>query len=214
VTEDDFFEENLVRNLAALLGIPSNKIRVMNIVSAGGKRRRRSNGVGFINMQIGDPPAEKIEEETPSATSSPQAGITASPTQAPSKTSFEELQKISNSFVQAAQTGALSSSLGISVDVVKVKEPEPEPVDPTGGKRATNDSVASAPTNGTTFAEKQAAKEAEEAAKESTEGTEFLIPKKLTLINSPSMETNETVPFPIPAQLRMFDALDRHWTDG
>ena len=41
VKEDDFFEENIVRNLAALLGIPMNKVRVVEIISAGGKRRRR-----------------------------------------------------------------------------------------------------------------------------------------------------------------------------
>lgn len=41
LTEDDFFGENIVNNLVAFLGIPKNKIRVMEIVSAASKRRRR-----------------------------------------------------------------------------------------------------------------------------------------------------------------------------
>jgi len=46
LTEDEFFGENIVNNLAAFLGIPQSKIRVMEIVSASTttttRRRRRS----------------------------------------------------------------------------------------------------------------------------------------------------------------------------
>ena len=42
LTEDEFFGENIVNNLAAFLGIPNEKIRVMEIVSASSKRKRRT----------------------------------------------------------------------------------------------------------------------------------------------------------------------------
>lgn len=41
LTVDEFFGEKIVANLAAFLGIPSNKIRVMDIISAEQTRRRR-----------------------------------------------------------------------------------------------------------------------------------------------------------------------------
>ena len=58
--------------------------------------------------------------------------------------------------------------------------------------------VPAPPANGTgeTFAEKQARLEAEEEAKKKA-ASEFLIPKLLKLANTPSVLTNETVPFPI-----------------
>lgn len=40
VSVDDFFKENIVQNIAALLGIDKSRIRVMDVISAGGRRRR------------------------------------------------------------------------------------------------------------------------------------------------------------------------------
>ena len=56
VSIDDFFEKNLVNNLAALLGIDESRIRIVNIVSESGKRKRRSSGDVSIEIEIGDPP--------------------------------------------------------------------------------------------------------------------------------------------------------------
>ena len=39
---DDFFKENVVQNLAALLGIKPDNIRVMQVVSTGVTRKRRN----------------------------------------------------------------------------------------------------------------------------------------------------------------------------
>ena len=39
---DDFFKENVVENLAALLGIKPDNIRVMQVVSTGVTRKRRN----------------------------------------------------------------------------------------------------------------------------------------------------------------------------
>lgn len=53
LTEDDFFGENIVKNLAAFLGIPKEKIRVMEVVSAAnGKRRRRALGSGLTEITV------------------------------------------------------------------------------------------------------------------------------------------------------------------
>ena len=42
VTEEDFFKENVVNNIAALLGISPERIVVMKVVSENSKRKRRS----------------------------------------------------------------------------------------------------------------------------------------------------------------------------
>lgn len=53
VSTDDFFKENIVSNLAALLNIPKSKIRVMKVVSANGNRRRRRSGsLSYIEVCI------------------------------------------------------------------------------------------------------------------------------------------------------------------
>ena len=41
VSTEDFFKKNLVANLAALFGIDTSRIRVMEVVSAAGSKRRR-----------------------------------------------------------------------------------------------------------------------------------------------------------------------------
>ena len=62
ISVDEFFEENLVENLAALLGIDKSMIRVMNVISAGGAaRRRRAVDNMFVEVEISDPPAPSIE---------------------------------------------------------------------------------------------------------------------------------------------------------
>ena len=50
------------------------------------------------------------------------------------------MEKISSQVVEASQTGALGASLDLDLAVITVEEPEPEPVDPFGGKKATNES--------------------------------------------------------------------------
>ena len=51
VSIDDFFKKNLVKNLAALFGIDESRIRVMDVISAGGARRRRSTGLSYIDVR-------------------------------------------------------------------------------------------------------------------------------------------------------------------
>ena len=51
ISADDFFKKNLVKNLAALFGIDESRIRVMDVISAGGARRRRSTGLSYIDVR-------------------------------------------------------------------------------------------------------------------------------------------------------------------
>lgn len=64
VTEDDFYSsQNLVRNLALFLKIPSDKIRVSQITRGENLRRKRSLGL-TVELEIGDPPAQFISNDT------------------------------------------------------------------------------------------------------------------------------------------------------
>ena len=52
VSVDDFFKKNLVNNLAALFGIDKSRIRVMDVISAGGARRKRSADLSYIDVRL------------------------------------------------------------------------------------------------------------------------------------------------------------------
>ena len=57
VSIDDFFKKNLVSNLAELLGIDKSLIRVVDIISESSRRRRRSSdNVAIVQIEIADPP--------------------------------------------------------------------------------------------------------------------------------------------------------------
>lgn len=55
MTIDDFFGPNVVSNIAAFLGVPANKIRIVDIVRETGNRRRRAEGGTTLNIEIGEP---------------------------------------------------------------------------------------------------------------------------------------------------------------
>lgn len=60
MTVDQFFGPNLLNNLATFLGIPSDKIRTMQVQS-GVSRRRRSTGTNTMYyIEVGNPPCTDI----------------------------------------------------------------------------------------------------------------------------------------------------------
>ena len=66
MTVDEFFEVNLVQNLAALLGIDTSRIRIMNVVGAGGpgaRKRRETDQNMVVEFEVGDPPVPTIETD-------------------------------------------------------------------------------------------------------------------------------------------------------
>ena len=71
---NDFFEKNLVQNMASLLNIDGSRIRVVEIVNAAEKNRRRrrtsNDEVMTVTIEIGDPPERHISY-TPENTFAP-----------------------------------------------------------------------------------------------------------------------------------------------
>lgn len=71
---NDFFEKNLVQNMASLLNIDESRIRVVEIVNAAEKNRRRrrtsNDEVMTVTIEIGDPPERHISY-TPENTFAP-----------------------------------------------------------------------------------------------------------------------------------------------
>ena len=57
MTVEDFYGANIVENLAAFLNIPLTKVRVVNVVSESGKRRKRNSDGIKVEVEIGDEPA-------------------------------------------------------------------------------------------------------------------------------------------------------------
>ena len=55
ITVDEFFEENLVFNLATLLGIDESRIRIVNVISEASSSKRQAVGTS-VDIEIGNPP--------------------------------------------------------------------------------------------------------------------------------------------------------------
>jgi hypothetical protein len=61
MSEEDFFAENIIRNLALFLNIPPNKVRLVAIVSeqgGSGGRRRRAVDHTIVYLEVGDEPLQ------------------------------------------------------------------------------------------------------------------------------------------------------------
>ncbi|XP_030002867.1 PKHD1 like 1, tandem duplicate 2 [Sphaeramia orbicularis] len=122
MTEDEFFGENLVQNLAAFLNIPSNMIRITKIIRADGSARRRKRSTGMtVEMEIQKPPVQ----ETNNSTNGDE--------------DFVQLQNIADNLGQAAVSGNLSKSIGFNVSSVGVIPPPPPSSDPDWNKVATKE---------------------------------------------------------------------------
>ena len=159
VTTDDFFaEEFLVRNIALLLDIPSDRIRVVNVVREtphGGKRRKRqASATETIEIEIGDPPMQVIMTEVENTTmttdnttsnasnaynnTTPTTPVQPTTTPTTNSLSYSQLTKLTETVAAAVQTGEiLQGTSTVAVVEAAVEEPAPPPVDPTGGMRAT-----------------------------------------------------------------------------
>ena len=150
VTVDEFFDEdNLVRNIALLLGIPNNKIRIVNVVrETQNRRKRQTMATQTIDFEIGNQPGEEAAPTTggeggmgSGAGNMTDSGNETTTTATPENVilSFEDLQATAERTAEIVQTGEITQSLNSTATVVSatIEEPEPPPVDPTGGVRAT-----------------------------------------------------------------------------
>jgi len=65
MTEDEFFGDSLIRNLAAFLKIPPNMIRITKIIREDGSSRRRKRSAGLtVEVEIKKPPVLKTDNAT------------------------------------------------------------------------------------------------------------------------------------------------------
>ena len=73
VEVDEFFEENLVENLANLLDIDQSQIRVVEIISEASRKKRSASSDVEVVIEIGEPPAATIStgESDNSTTTTP-----------------------------------------------------------------------------------------------------------------------------------------------
>ena len=142
VTVDDFFEKNLISNLAFLLNIPSSKIRIVSVISESSRRKRATGeGSSTIAIEIGDPPSNQDTRSAPVAANTTSNGNDTynqtTPTSAPSAntTSYTELTNITTKMGEVIQTGQLTNQINASITGVSLTRPQPPPTDPTRGVR-------------------------------------------------------------------------------
>jgi len=145
---ENFFEENVVGNLAGLLGIDPANIRVTNIVREGSTGRKRDAGetITGIEFEIGPPPSDTLGEFVPEEyTNPPEEEGTENPAYttvaveeesttewvAPAgHLSFEALEAVSATIANAFQTGSLGDELDLEVTGLQVEQPIVPPVAP------------------------------------------------------------------------------------
>ncbi|KAM9737277.1 LOW QUALITY PROTEIN: PKHD1 like 1, tandem duplicate 1 [Menidia menidia] len=113
MTEEEFFGENLVQNLALFLKVPPSMIRISRVVREDGGRRRRRRSTGLtVQVEIQKPP----EQESTNSTNDED---------------FELLQRLADDLGQAAVSGNLSQSIGFNVSSLGVITPPPPSSDPS-----------------------------------------------------------------------------------
>ena len=135
--EEFFDEENLVRNLALLLGIPNNKIRIVNVVRETQNRRKRQDSqMQTIDFEIGNQPGEQVVD---AGNTTEVTNETSTDAPSAQTLSFEELESIAVRTAEVVQTGEITESLNNTISIVSaaIEEPSSPPEDPTGGVRAT-----------------------------------------------------------------------------
>jgi len=153
---ENFFEENVVANLAGLLGIDPSNIRVTNIVREGstGRRKRAEGDVVGVEFEIGPPPQDTLGEffpeeytyvtpseftENPAYTTLSTMVSTTTPWAEPADyLNYEELQNVQVLLANGFQTGSLGAGLGLNVTGLTMEEPiiPPESPPPYEGPEA------------------------------------------------------------------------------
>ncbi|XP_052245987.1 fibrocystin-L-like isoform X3 [Dreissena polymorpha] len=112
MTVEEFFGANIVENLAAMLNIPLEKVRVVSIVSsAGSGRKRRSTSTLAVVLEIGDEPPASATDNT------------------------EPVVDIADLVMTACQDGSLDTSLstsGIQCEEIIIGGHVYQPVEPAG----------------------------------------------------------------------------------
>uniref|UniRef100_UPI0037E8D1AF fibrocystin-L-like n=1 Tax=Semicossyphus pulcher TaxID=241346 RepID=UPI0037E8D1AF len=122
MTEEEFFGDKLVQNLATFLKVPPNMIRVTNIIRGDGGSRRRKRSTGLkVEVEIKKPPVKQTDNTTDD------------------EEDFKLLKAITNDLGQAALSGNLSKSIGYNVSSLGVIAPPAPSSDPSWQKEASEE---------------------------------------------------------------------------
>ena len=199
ITVDEFFEENIVRNIALLLNIPESKIRITRIVGIPRITRRAVESLATnvtLEIEIGDPP-QNMTNLSPSDTytyvppvtnqTDTDNTTTPSPPNATNATSlgYTQLLNISNAAVGVTQSGELEAALDANIDTITVTNPLPAP------ERANYTGLNDSALNSTQLAGLPLFMSENGS---SLESSTFKVPEKLKFYQTP-FDANETVPF-------------------
>ncbi|XP_035847175.1 fibrocystin-L-like [Sander lucioperca] len=129
MTEDQFFGESLIQNLAVFLKIPPNMIRITNIIRGDGGARRRKRSTSLkVEVEIKKPPVQQTTNSTNN------------------EEDFTLLKSIADDLGQAAVSGNLSQSIGFNVSSMGVIRPPPPSSDPSWNQEATAEVTREEPT--------------------------------------------------------------------
>ena len=209
VTVDEFFETNLIRNLAELLGIQPNRIRIVNVVSEGGTRRKRETARTRVEIEIGNAPSNETVDNNNNnnGTTGNEYNVTTGGNEG-DEVVYQELVNITTQVGVVIQTGELSNKINYTILDAQVTEPEPIVTDPTGGVRATNITGGPQPgQNGTdmlpTYTEVQ--KMEEEEKRNETQPINLNIPAELRIESLPTQGIEGLPLTNPPLTLAMFD---------
>lgn len=72
MTEDEFFGDSLVQNLATFLKVPADMIRITNIIREDGTARRRKRSSGLkVEIEIKKPPVQQTNTNSTNSTNGP-----------------------------------------------------------------------------------------------------------------------------------------------
>ncbi|KAF8567271.1 hypothetical protein P879_01118 [Paragonimus westermani] len=129
MSEAEFFASNVIENLALFLGIPSSRVRVVNVIretpSVSATRQKRQTGSLNVVLEISEPPGN-ISQPLNTSTSN---GSTA-------------MEQVSANIINAIQSDQLSAALNAPVENVQVQQPTPLPSSATWSALTANGSVA------------------------------------------------------------------------
>ena len=204
---ENFFEENVVANLAGLLGIDPANIRVTNIVREGsvsGRKKRAVGDVIEVEVTIGPPPLltlgnEFLPEEytyttpNPISTTVNPAYTTETPVTVTTEwiapathMDFDALAAVSANLVNSFQTGGLD--LGVDITDFSLEAPVQPPEAPPPYTSAAD----RAQLTELTFAEQQAVKNTAQLGQYETKA--LAVPTALVVLDEPVFTAEMTVP--------------------
>ncbi|XP_041477742.1 fibrocystin-L-like isoform X1 [Lytechinus variegatus] len=178
---DNFFEENLSRNLANLLNISPENIRIVNIIREDSRRRKRATSGMQVQFEI-----------TAGNETSSNNGTDA----------VDELNGIQTTLANEQQQGNLGDSLNITIESMEMTDPVAPPVDPTGGIRATNETGGPAEGN-ETYADQQ--RELEAARQEELSQPKVYVTPSALIVGASPTEGSEYAPFPTQPKVKVVD---------